>query len=151
MKRRTERGNWSGVEWSGLQVTRFVKKERERTKYQFIKPHTVYNFSSMCVLFLSCCCCCQRREKHRERRGERGGGSFFLCGERLLETLDFFVLVLCLCLHVMASTTNDNKVIAILGSQWGDEGKGKVVDLLAEKVDIVARFNGGANAGPVNQ
>jgi adenylosuccinate synthase len=45
------------------------------------------------------------------------------------------------------TTLNDNKVIAILGSQWGDEGKGKIVDLLAEKVDIVARFNGGANAG----
>jgi adenylosuccinate synthase len=45
------------------------------------------------------------------------------------------------------TTFTDNKVIAILGSQWGDEGKGKVIDLLAEKVDIVARFNGGANAG----
>jgi adenylosuccinate synthase len=37
--------------------------------------------------------------------------------------------------------------IAVIGTQWGDEGKGKVVDLLAEKVDIIARFQGGPNAG----
>jgi adenylosuccinate synthase len=36
---------------------------------------------------------------------------------------------------------------AIIGGQWGDEGKGKVVDFLAEKAHIVARFNGGNNAG----
>ena len=35
----------------------------------------------------------------------------------------------------------------ILGAQWGDEGKGKVVDMLSENVDIVARYQGGANAG----
>jgi adenylosuccinate synthase len=35
----------------------------------------------------------------------------------------------------------------IVGSQWGDEGKGKIVDVLAEDVDIVARYQGGANAG----
>ena len=35
----------------------------------------------------------------------------------------------------------------ILGAQWGDEGKGKIVDLLAEKADFVARYQGGANAG----
>ena len=35
----------------------------------------------------------------------------------------------------------------ILGAQWGDEGKGKVVDMLAEKADVVARYQGGANAG----
>ena len=38
-------------------------------------------------------------------------------------------------------------VIAVLGAQWGDEGKGKIVDFLAEDADIVARFNGGNNAG----
>ncbi len=37
--------------------------------------------------------------------------------------------------------------IAIIGAQWGDEGKGKIVDLLAEKVKVVARFSGGNNAG----
>jgi len=37
--------------------------------------------------------------------------------------------------------------IIAIGIQWGDEGKGKVVDLLAPKVDIVARFQGGPNAG----
>ncbi len=35
----------------------------------------------------------------------------------------------------------------VLGSQWGDEGKGKLVDILAKEYDIIARFNGGANAG----
>ena len=38
-------------------------------------------------------------------------------------------------------------VIAIIGAQWGDEGKGKIIDLLAEKVNMVARFSGGNNAG----
>tara|TARA_B100000427_G_C15517170_1_gene598714 strand:- start:1591 stop:2877 length:1287 start_codon:yes stop_codon:yes gene_type:complete len=36
---------------------------------------------------------------------------------------------------------------AVLGAQWGDEGKGKIVDFLAENADIVARFSGGNNAG----
>ena len=36
---------------------------------------------------------------------------------------------------------------AILGAQWGDEGKGKIVDFLSEKADVVARFAGGNNAG----
>jgi len=37
--------------------------------------------------------------------------------------------------------------IAVIGAQWGDEGKGKIVDLLAEKAHIVVRFSGGSNAG----
>ena len=37
--------------------------------------------------------------------------------------------------------------VVILGAQWGDEGKGKIVDLLTERVGIVARFQGGHNAG----
>ena len=39
------------------------------------------------------------------------------------------------------------KFVIIIGMQWGDEGKGKVVDLLAERVSAVARFQGGHNAG----
>ena len=39
------------------------------------------------------------------------------------------------------------KVLAVLGGQWGDEGKGKVVDLLANRFDVVARYHGGHNAG----
>ena len=38
-------------------------------------------------------------------------------------------------------------VKAIVGANWGDEGKGKVTDLLSETSDIVVRFQGGANAG----
>jgi adenylosuccinate synthase len=38
-------------------------------------------------------------------------------------------------------------VIAVVGAQWGDEGKGKVVDMLAEKARLVIRFSGGDNAG----
>ena len=40
-----------------------------------------------------------------------------------------------------------NKVDVILGLQWGDEGKGRVIDLLAENADIVVRYQGGNNAG----
>ena len=39
------------------------------------------------------------------------------------------------------------KNVVILGSQWGDEGKGKIVDLLTDKASLVARFQGGHNAG----
>jgi adenylosuccinate synthase len=38
-------------------------------------------------------------------------------------------------------------VVVVVGAQWGDEGKGKVVDLLTEKAHVVARWGGGANAG----
>ncbi|MDA8219802.1 MAG: adenylosuccinate synthetase, partial [Dehalococcoidales bacterium] len=38
-------------------------------------------------------------------------------------------------------------IVAIVGGQWGDEGKGKVVDLLAQRCQVVARYNGGNNAG----
>ena len=37
--------------------------------------------------------------------------------------------------------------VVVVGSQWGDEGKGKVVDLLTEQADVVARYQGGNNAG----
>ena len=37
--------------------------------------------------------------------------------------------------------------IVVVGTQWGDEGKGKVVDLLTARVDFVVRFQGGNNAG----
>ena len=40
-----------------------------------------------------------------------------------------------------------NKVDVLLGLQWGDEGKGKVVDVLTPRYDVVARFQGGPNAG----
>ena len=42
---------------------------------------------------------------------------------------------------------NNNKIDILLGLQWGDEGKGKVVDALTPNYDIVARFQGGPNAG----
>ncbi len=37
--------------------------------------------------------------------------------------------------------------VAVVGSQWGDEGKGKIVDWLSERADVVVRFQGGHNAG----
>ena len=37
--------------------------------------------------------------------------------------------------------------VVLIGAQWGDEGKGKIVDLLTEEVDAVVRFQGGHNAG----
>ena len=39
------------------------------------------------------------------------------------------------------------KHVIVIGSQWGDEGKGKVVDLLTDQADAVVRFQGGHNAG----
>src|SRR5512139_648943 len=38
-------------------------------------------------------------------------------------------------------------VLVVVGAQWGDEGKGKIIDLLTERADIVARYQGGHNAG----
>src|SRR6186997_578511 len=40
-----------------------------------------------------------------------------------------------------------SKIIVVIGAQWGDEGKGKIVDLLAERFDVVVRYQGGHNAG----
>src|SRR5690349_16531029 len=37
--------------------------------------------------------------------------------------------------------------LVIIGAQWGDEGKAKMVDVLTEQVDLVARYQGGSNAG----
>src|SRR5919206_1147974 len=37
--------------------------------------------------------------------------------------------------------------VAVVGSQWGDEGKGKIVDWLSSRADVVVRFQGGHNAG----
>jgi adenylosuccinate synthase len=39
------------------------------------------------------------------------------------------------------------QVIVVVGAQWGDEGKGKIIDLLAKSTDVVVRFQGGSNAG----
>ena len=38
-------------------------------------------------------------------------------------------------------------VSVVLGAQWGDEGKGKIIDLIAKDYDVIARFSGGNNAG----
>ena len=37
--------------------------------------------------------------------------------------------------------------VTVVGAQWGDEGKGKIVDWLSEKADVIIRFQGGHNAG----
>ena len=41
----------------------------------------------------------------------------------------------------------DAMMDVLLGAQWGDEGKGKVVDVIAPRYDVIARFQGGPNAG----
>ena len=43
--------------------------------------------------------------------------------------------------------SSTNRTIVVVGAQWGDEGKGKLVDVLAERADWVVRYQGGANAG----
>jgi len=47
----------------------------------------------------------------------------------------------------VSSRTDADRCTVVVGCQWGDEGKGKIVDVLAEGVDVVARYQGGANAG----
>ncbi|MDX1567978.1 MAG: adenylosuccinate synthase [Longimicrobiales bacterium] len=47
----------------------------------------------------------------------------------------------------MAAGIQQARCLVVVGCQWGDEGKGKIVDVLAEDADIVARYQGGANAG----
>ena len=47
----------------------------------------------------------------------------------------------------MARQSYNPSNIAVIGMEWGDEGKGKIIDFLAEKADVAARFNGGNNAG----
>src|SRR5210317_931768 len=43
--------------------------------------------------------------------------------------------------------TSDMANVVVVGAQWGDEGKGKIVDWLSERADVIARFQGGHNAG----
>ncbi len=43
--------------------------------------------------------------------------------------------------------SKSGKSVIILGSQWGDEGKGKIVDMLMEQASVAVRFQGGHNAG----
>src|SRR5690554_2693525 len=47
----------------------------------------------------------------------------------------------------MRQELNMGKNVVILGTQWGDEGKGKIVDLLTDQVSAVVRYQGGHNAG----
>ena len=48
---------------------------------------------------------------------------------------------------MLANSGGNSMVQAVVGANWGDEGKGKITDMLAEKADIIVRFQGGANAG----
>ena len=45
------------------------------------------------------------------------------------------------------SCLGKSKTAVVVGAQWGDEGKGKIVDVLSENFDVVARYSGGHNAG----
>ena len=47
----------------------------------------------------------------------------------------------------ISPNNNDRRHRAVVGLQWGDEGKGKIVDLLTAQHDVIVRYNGGANAG----
>src|ERR1039457_934669 len=46
-----------------------------------------------------------------------------------------------------SSKLKTGKTAVIVGAQWGDEGKGKIVDVLSERFSVVARYSGGHNAG----
>ncbi len=49
--------------------------------------------------------------------------------------------------RVLETTVNKTKTAVVLGAQWGDEGKGKIVDVLSDNFEVVARYAGGHNAG----
>src|SRR5260221_3000442 len=75
----------------------------------------------------------ERRDERSEKRS-RSAGLHEICPSTTLRS--------------GRNNRGDNMTVtAVIGSQWGDEGKGKVVDYLAERVDYVARFNGGDNGG----
>ena len=50
-------------------------------------------------------------------------------------------------LNIVREILDMNKNVVVLGTQWGDEGKGKIVDLLTDQAEAVVRFQGGHNAG----
>lgn len=56
-------------------------------------------------------------------------------------------VLLIFCSLSVSKNFNQMKIDVLLGLQWGDEGKGKIVDVLTPKYDIIARFQGGPNAG----
>ncbi|CAL8468716.1 g8256 [Coccomyxa elongata] len=58
-----------------------------------------------------------------------------------------FAALKAICAAAVQDGRLDAQVAVVLGTQWGDEGKGKLVDILAQQYDIVARAQGGANAG----
>jgi len=47
----------------------------------------------------------------------------------------------------LKSIFTDQQTLVVVGANWGDEGKGKIIDLVMEHYDMAARFSGGANAG----
>lgn len=73
-----------------------------------------------------------QRERERERRTRRS--RFDLLTSRLL-------------MSSVAAPLAGKQVVVAIGAQWGDEGKGKIVDALSEAFDVCARYNGGSNAG----
>src|SRR3546814_2542708 len=50
-------------------------------------------------------------------------------------------------MRIFSTRGQDLANVTVIGAQWGDEGKGKIVDWLAERADCVVRFQGGHNAG----
>ncbi len=68
--------------------------------------------------------------------------------DRLVDSLEsVFLTALQCCRVLLFLDETPMKVDVLLGLQWGDEGKGKIVDVLTPKYDIIARFQGGPNAG----
>ncbi|KAG1679535.1 hypothetical protein FOA52_011137 [Chlamydomonas sp. UWO 241] len=74
-------------------------------------------------------------EEGEEEEGEEEGGDVLRTGRASCVVA------------IRAQERFDADICVVLGTQWGDEGKGKLVDILAQQYDIVARAQGGANAG----
>src|SRR5262245_40134064 len=47
----------------------------------------------------------------------------------------------------LSQILKEQKTLVVIGGNWGDEGKGKVIDLVMSEYDVVARYSGGSNAG----
>jgi adenylosuccinate synthase len=64
-----------------------------------------------------------------------------------MDTVRYSFLFLCFRISIQIKINKNMYVDILLGLQWGDEGKGKIVDYLASKYNVIARFQGGPNAG----
>src|SRR4051812_5612704 len=77
--------------------------------------------------------------RERAPRSSRSYAGFPTCSRSARSSFDPYPLASC--------ESDPMSNVVIVGAQWGDEGKGKIVDLFTSWADVVVRYQGGANAG----